>query len=396
MTSAIEHCCTITRKGLQWARTGHPWIYRDDLARVEGSHGDVVRVAHEGRCLGSAFLSTRSKITLRWIERCEEPRTPGPDFWKERLGRALERRSALAAKTDAYRVVHDAADGFPGLVADRYGPVAVLQSTIPGTERLLDFLAGELRRLPRVSAVVARNDLAIREKEGLPRETKVLAGDPPGIVWVHEEGPRGRVEFPADPLQGQKTGAYLDQRENRWRFAELARGKVLDAFSHTGLFSLHAARRSAEVTAVDTSEPALRLGEEAARRNGIENIRWLSENVFDYLKGAGSRGDRFDAVVLDPPAFAKSRADLSSARRGYREINRRAMEILAPGGILVTCSCSYNLSEGDFLDILRLAAQDARSDFRVEERRTQASDHPVLLCHPESCYLKCVILRRLG
>jgi len=387
--------CHLTRKGRQWARTGHPWVYRDDLASASGDNGDRVRVLFEGRCLGSAFLSTRSKIALRWIERGEEPRVPDDAFWKGRIEAALARRVALASKTDAYRVVHAAADGIPGLVLDRFGSLAVVQTTIAGTEKLLPFLAQQLPLMLGVDAVLARNDLAVRDREGLEREVRVLHGVCPERLWLNEEGPGGRVEFAVDPQGGQKTGAFLDQRENRWRAAEYARGRFLDAFSYSGLFALHAARQASEVLAVDTSEPALDLCEKAAARNGYENIRCLRRNVFDYLKEAGASGEPFDTVVLDPPAFAKSRREVPAAVRGYREINRRAMTLLAPGGILITCSCSYNLSARDFLDVLRRAAADGRVDFRILEHRGPASDHPVLLSYPESAYLKCFVLEKV-
>jgi len=290
----------------------------------------------------------------------------------ERLGERRGRRPAWVGTTTSYAVA-DLGTGS--------GAVALA-------------LAAELPDLLGVKAVVARNDLSIREKEGLPREVRVLLGACDERVWVHEDGPAGRIEFSVDPRQGQKTGAFLDQRENRWRAAGLARGRFLDAFCNAGLFALHAARRSAEVVAVDTSEPALELCEAAAARNSIANVRTLRQNVFDYLKEACGRSERFDAVVLDPPAFAKSRAEVPAAVRGYREINRRAMELLSSGGILTTCSCSYNLSEEDFLGVLRDAAADARAEFRVIEKRGQASDHPVLLCHPESAYLKCVVMEK--
>lgn len=389
--------CALTRKGFQWARTGHPWVYRDDLALAEGEPGDIVLVAFEGRALGTAFLSVRSRIALRWIERWPEGKErawPGESLWRERLSAANLRRQALAVRTNAYRVVHDAADGIPGLVVDRYGAVAVVQTGIPGTERLLPWLAEELPRLLGVTTVVARNDMGVREKEGLPLETRVLSGAAPGKLWAQEQGPHGALEIPVDPLGGQKTGIYLDQRENRWRAAELSRGRVLDAFCHGGLFGLHAARAAREVVSVDSSAPALELCEEAARRNRIGNVRAVQKNVFDYLKEAEAAGESFDLVVLDPPAFAKQKAEVPSAVRGYREINRRAMTLLSPGGILVTCSCSHNLSEESFVEVLRAAAADARTDFRLIERRTQASDHPVLLCHPQSQYLKCFILER--
>lgn len=387
--------CHLTRKGLQWSRAGHPWVYRDDLAFASGDHGDLVRVLVDGRCLGSAFLSTRSKIALRWVERGEEPRLPDDALWKERIEAALARRATLSSRTDAYRVVHDAADGIPGLIVDRYGSLAVVQTTIAGTEKLLPFLARELPLILGVEDVLARNDLAVREKEGLEREVRTLHGVCPERLWLHEEGPRGRVEFAVAPQVGQKTGAFLDQRENRWCAAEYARGRFLDAFSYSGLFALHAAPRASEVLVVDSSEPALELCEEAAARNGSENIKCVRQNVFDYLKEAVANGEIFDTVVLDPPAFAKSRRDVPAAIRGYREINRRAMTLLSPGGILITCSCSYNLSARDFLDVLRRAAADSRADFRVLEQRGSASDHPSLLSYPESGYLKCFVLEKV-
>ena len=390
----LEHACELTRKGFQWARTRHPWVYRDDLASASGSNGDIVRVLHEGRVIGSAFLGTRSKIALRWIERSEEPREPGAELWRERLAAAHARRAPLAARTDAYRVVHDAADGFPGLVVDRYGPVAVLQSTTAGAERIVPAIAEEIVAVLGVQAVIARNDLLIREKEGLPRESRILRGTCPDQIWVHEDGPLGRIEYPVEPQRGQKTGAYLDQRENRWAAAERAEGRFLDAFAHQGLFALHAARRAAEAIAVDSSTAALELCEEATGRNGITNLKAIRANVFDYLKEASERGMSFDRIVLDPPAFAKNRAEVPAAVRGYREINRRAMGLLGAGGLLVTCSCSYNLSEEGFLEVLREAAGGARADFRLIERRGQAADHPVVLAHPESAYLKCFILER--
>jgi 23S rRNA (cytosine1962-C5)-methyltransferase len=394
-SDSLHHVCHLTKKGFQWFLSGHPWVYRDDVGVAAGEHGDIVRVHYEGRCLGSAFFGARSKIALRWIERAESPRVPDIEFWRERLRAAAARRVAIAERTDAYRIVHDVADGFPGLVLDRYGGVAVLQSTIAGIERLLETLTTLAAEVLGVSSVVARNDLAVREKEALPRRTEVLLGSPPETLWVFEEGPNGRVQFPINPVAGQKTGAFLDQRENRWAAARRARGRFLDAFSYHGLFALHAARRVEEAVAVDTSAPALELCEQAARQNGFQNIRTVQKNVFDFLKDARRAGESFDVVVLDPPAFARSKADLPAAVRAYRDINRQSMRLLAAGGTLVTCSCSYNLSEPAFLDILRDAAAESRSDFRILEIRGPASDHPTLLCHPESRYLKCALLEKV-
>jgi 23S rRNA (cytosine1962-C5)-methyltransferase len=387
--------CTLTAKGFHWARSGHPWVYRDDLARQQGEHGDVVEVFHGTQYQGSAFLGTRSKIALRWIERAPGRRRPDAAFWRERLAAALGRRAALVESTNAYRVVNDAADGFPGLVVDRFGDVAVLQVTGAGFERLLPEVTDLVQELLGVASVVARNDAAVREKEGLPREVRVLQGVPPERVWVWEEGPLRRVEYEVNPQGGQKTGAFLDQRENRWAAARLACGRLLDAFAYQGLFSLHAAPAVEEAVAVDTSSPALRSLEAAAARNGITNVRAVEANVFEYLKRAQEEGQTFATIVLDPPAFAKSKKDVPAAVRAYRETNRRAMRLLEPGGVLVTCSCSYNLSEEGFVEVLRQAAAESRTDFHVLERRGQSCDHPVLLCHPESQYLKCLVLRRV-
>lgn len=386
--------CVLSPKGSRWARTGHPWVYRDDLVRAEGENGDIVDVVHEGRVLGTAFLSRASKIALRWIERGEEPREPDRVFWRERLEQAVARRRPIEALSEAYRVLHDAADGFPGLVADRYGRVGVLQSTTPGMERWVEAIGEDLQTVLGLEAVILRNDVSIRKKEGLPLGSRVLRGAVPAELWVAEEGPTGRIEYRVDPVEGQKTGAYLDQRENRWRLAELAKGRMLDLFSHTGLFSLHAARRVSEAVVVDTSESALEACEAAAERVGLGNLRTVARNVFDYLKDARQAGERFETISVDPPAFARSRADVEAALRGYREINRRAMELLRPGGILMTCSCSYNLGEEGFIEVLREAAAAARADFILRERRSQSSDHPSLLCHPESRYLKCVVLEK--
>jgi 23S rRNA (cytosine1962-C5)-methyltransferase len=390
--------CELNEKGLRWYRTGHPWVYRDDLAAAAGDHGDIVRVTARGRTLGTAFLSTHSKIALRWIERSESPAEPVEAFWRARLEAALRARSTLEARTSALRIVHDAADGFPGLIIDRYQTTAVLQTTTPGSERLLPLWTSLAREVLGARCVVTRNDVAVRSKEGLPEETRVLHGECVPPLWVHEDGPHGRVEFPVDPLGGQKTGAYLDQRENRWRTGELARGRCLDAFSYGGLFSLHLARAAEEVVAVDGSEDAVAACRLAAARAGAagggERIHPLRQNVFDYLKEAKGKSERFQTIVLDPPAFAKSRRELPAALRGYKEINRRAMELLDTGGVLVSCSCSYNLSEEMFLEVLREAAGDAHCEFTVLERRGQASDHPVVLRHPESAYLKCVLLRK--
>lgn len=276
----------------------------------------------------------------------------------------------------------------PGLVVDRYGPHLVTQCLTASAERFagpcLDVLAEQLP----FESVLARNDSAVRELEGLPREVRQVRGHTPSEIEVRE----GPVRYLVDPWTGQKTGAFLDQRENRLAAAAYCRGRVLDGFSYQGGFALHAARTAAEVVAVESSPAAIQRGRAAVQRNGLANVSFHQANLFEDLKQRASAGERFDAVLLDPPAFAKSRRDLAAASRAYKEINLRAMRLLVPGGILVTSSCSYNLSEDALLEILRAAAVDARRTACLLEKRTQSRDHPIRLGFSESHYLKCLVL----
>lgn len=371
--------------------SGHPWIFRDDVVDDGGaSHGDIVRlVAADGARPGWAFWSAHSKIALRRIARGDE--RPGEAVWDRRVGAALDRRAATAGWA-ARRLLFGESDGLPGCVADLYGEHLVVQVLTAGAERILPVVLASLRaRLP-VRSVLLRNDPGVRTLEGLPREVRQLDGITPETIEVDEEG----VVYLAAPWQGQKTGAFLDQRENRVAAGALARGRVLDAFSYHAAFGLHAARAAEEVVVVDASEDALRRGRENAVRNGLTRMSFVEANVFDDLRRREAEGERFDLVLLDPPAFAKSRADVPQARRGYKEINLRALKLLAPGGHLVTSSCSYNLDEASFLDLLAEAAADASVAATVVARRGQAADHPVLLGFPESRYLKCVVLREGG
>lgn len=381
---------TVSSKGLAWHQKGHPWIFRDDLEAVQDAlPGAIVALeTKKGRFLAQGFYSDRSKIAFRLISRSREPIDRA--FWKGRFQRAAQFRQLAVEKTNAYRVVYGESDGIPSLIVDRYGAHWVMQTLSQGADRETGLFADLLAELFQPSSIILRNDLSVRDLEGLPQEKKMILGDSPGRVEVFE----GDVHYRVDPWSGQKTGAYLDQRENRLRAGRLLGGKVLDAFCYQGLFALHAARSAAQVTGVDSSLEALEQAKENARLNELGNIEFLRENVFDFLKGEVERGNRYDGINLDPPAFAKSRGDVDAAVRGYKELNLRAIRLLNPGGILVTSSCSYNLSESRFLDLLRDCARDAKSDLWLMEKRGQGADHPVLLSFPESSYLKCLFLQK--
>ena len=375
-------------RGAARVRSSHPWVFRDDLARGAAGNGDVVRVTTEhGQGLGYAFYSTSSKIALRMISRGEDP--PDDGFWGGRVGNALAHRDLVVRGTDACRIVFGESDGIPGLVADRYGRHVVVQPLTAGAERVLEaVLAAVLERI-EMESVLLRNDPAVRSLEGLPREVVQLRGRTPEAIEVHE----GPIRYLVDPWRGQKTGAFLDQRENRSAAASYSRGRILDVFSYHGCFALHAAAKADQVIAVEASAEAVTRGRANAEANGLRNVSFVEANAFDDLRARGRRGEKFDTIFLDPPAFAKSRADIPAARRGYKEINLRAMQLLSPGGVLVTSSCSYNLGEEELLELLSSSASDAHLRFRLVEKRTQARDHPIRLGFPESHYLKCLVLR---
>jgi len=388
----------VSPKGLRWQRTGHPWIYRDDLAAADpAAAGELVRVlGPSGQFLGQYLFNPASKIALRLV--CPDERPVDRAFWAERLRRAVAYRAPghpscgrVVRDGTAYRMISSEADGFPGLIVDRYGEVLVLQSLSLGIERHLPILLELLQEQLRPAAIVARNDAAVRALEGLPQETALLSGERPGPIEIQE----GACRFVVDVWTGHKTGWYLDQRENRQAAARYARGRALDVFAYQGGFACHLARQAEHVTAVESSAAALAALSAQAALNGLTNVTPVEANAFDALKAMDRARERFDLIVLDPPAFAKSRRELAAARRGYKDVNLRALRCLHPGGRLVTCSCSYNLSEAAFLEILREAATDARRTVRVLEVRTQAPDHPILLSLPESHYLKCVILEAL-
>jgi 23S rRNA (cytosine1962-C5)-methyltransferase len=367
----------------------HPWVFADDVsASNTAAHGDLVRVRdNAGMVLGIAFWSSRSKIALRMVSLADV--VPDAAFWATRVDLALARRGAEIGRWPARRLLFGEGDGVPGLVADLYGTHLVIQALTAGTERIVDHVVAALRERLPVESVLARNDPAVRKLEGLEREVKQLSGTTPDEIVVDEGG----IRYTADPWRGQKTGAFLDQRENRLACRAYARGRVLDAFSYHASFALHAAFQASEVVVVDASSDALTRGRANAELNGATNLTFVEANAFEDLRERDRRGERFDLVMLDPPAFAKSRGDVVAARRGYKEINLRAFRLLAPGGVLVTSSCSYNLDEPSFEGLVREAAADAGRDVVALKRRGQAADHPVRLAFPEGRYLKCFVLR---
>ncbi|MBM4287950.1 MAG: class I SAM-dependent rRNA methyltransferase [Deltaproteobacteria bacterium] len=381
----MEKRITITKKGWRWWRSGHPWLYRDDLLPGQSAApGDIVAVQDEqGRFLGQALYSATSRIALRFL-------TGSPDpvdrvFWGARLSRAVAYRRRVVQDTDAFRLVYAEADGFPGLIVDSYNGNLVMQVHHPGMARLLPDLVDLLHQQVQPASITLRNDSEVRRLEGLPLEVEVISGHLPEPLIVRE----GPVQFLVDVRQGQKTGLFLDQRENRRDASVWAQGDVLDCFSYQGGFALHAARLARRVVAVEASAFSLAVAQENARLNGVDKVEWVQANCFDFLKEAQAAGQTFDMIILDPPAFAKSRGDRPAGQKGYLDLNRRALHLLKPGGILITCSCSYNLAAEAFLEVLRQAARESRRQVRLVECRGAARDHPVLLALPESSYLKC-------
>ena len=382
----------LTSKGFAWFRKGHPWTFRDDLEKAQdAAPGAIVSLEKKnGDFLAQGFYSDRSKIAFRLVSR--ERRAIDREFWKARLQRAAQLRQVVVRKTSAYRLVYGESDGIPSLIVDRYGDHLVMQTLSQGADQLTPLFAELLSELFQPASLVLRNDLSVRALEGLHQEKKILLGSLPGPIDVCEGG----IRYAVDPWSGHKTGSYLDQRENRVRAGGYFREKVLDAFCYQGLFGLHAARSAARVTCVDSSQEALDQAEENARLNAFKNLDFHRENIFDFLKEEMERKNQYNGINLDPPAFAKSRGDVAAASRGYKELNLRALRLLRPGGILITSSCSYNLSESKFLEILKDSAQDAKAEARIIEKRGQSADHPILLSFPESSYLKCIILEKIS
>lgn len=381
----------LTRRGEDRLESGHPWIFAGDVAeRGAAQAGQAVRVVNaKGRFLGIAHYSSTSQITLRLLSREDEAIDRA--FFLRRLRAAAAHRERVAPDCPAFRLVHAEGDLLPGLIIDRYGGCLVLQLLDQGMDAARDVLLDCLQELFSPRGVIARNDVPVRKLEGLPLEPELLAGEIPERVSTSMNG----LTFQADLRRGQKTGVYLDQRENYLAAARWARGRALDCFTSTGGFALHLAARCESVEGVDSSPEALRAAESNRQANAIANLTFREANAFDYLAGLVSARRQFDTVVLDPPAFAKSRTNLDAALRGYKEINFKALRLLAPGGTLVTCSCSHHVQESALLQVVAEAALDARRTLRILERRTQAQDHPILLTVPETLYLKCVIFEVL-
>lgn len=347
--------------------------------------GAIVRVLDpRSRFLGQAHYSAASQIALRMLSRSAGPLDIGA-----RIGAAQAFREKVVTDSTAYRLVHAEADFLPALIVDRYGDSFAIQALDQGMDCSTPEIVAALNEQFSPSAIVARNDAAVRSLEELPRETKILAGELDGPVTIRMNG----FQMEADLLGGQKTGVFLDQRENYLAAARYASGKALDCFTSTGGFALHLARTCEEVEAIDSSAAALATAERNATANGISNVTFREADVFDVLSGYVSARRNFDAIVLDPPAFAKSRKQIDGALRGYKDINLRALRLLQTGGILVTCSCSHHVSEAMLLEIVAEASLDSGRTLRVLERRTQAQDHPILLTVPETLYLKCLILQ---
>jgi 23S rRNA (cytosine1962-C5)-methyltransferase len=386
-----ESTVHVTSRGEARVLRGHPWVFRSDLAQGgSAAPGALVRVVGpRGRALGFAFHSTRSEIRLRMVSR--EDTLPS-DLLRQRLVDALRWRETVAEGAETCRLVHGEGDGLPSVVVDRYGNYLVVQTLSQATEALKDELVALLVELLQPRGILERNDPRVRELEGLDRRVSLLYGEVPEAVPVEIGG----VRFEADLWRGQKTGLFLDQRENHVMARAYARGRVLDGFAYDGGFGLQVASVATEVLAADVSAEAVARIRRNAELNGFTNVTAREANVFDLLHELSDSGERFDSVILDPPAFAKSRSAVESARRGYKEINLRALRLLSPGGCLITCSCSYHVQESDLEEILAAAANDAGATVTVVEKRRQARDHPIVLGVPETYYLKCFVLRKLA
>ena len=380
---------TITKRGAERARARHCWIYRSDVTEAKSARpGELVRVVEPGgRVMGYALYSSRSQIALRFVSFDEEQ--IDREFWRRRLLSAERLRKEVVHDTTAYRLVYGESDLLPSLIVDRYNDSFVIQTLSQGMDALKQMWIELLVELYNPRAIIERNEARVRDLEGLPRKAGIVYGSDPGELVIEENG----LRFGVNLVEGQKTGAFLDQRENRVTSATYACGRALDCFTFQGGFALHLTRGAESVIAVDVSGPALAQAKRNAELNQASNIEFIEANVFDLLRQLEEKGERFDVINLDPPAFAKNRASIDAAMRGYKEINLRAMKMLSDGGTLITSTCSYHMSETQFLNVLANAAGDAGRFARIIEKRTQARDHPVLISMPETYYLKCMILQ---
>ena len=384
----------VNKRGATRVRQGHLWIYKSDVVEVDADRGSIVFVTDEGgNFIGQAFYSDASQIALRFLTLGKEE--IDREWWRQRIRQCNARRQ-LPADTNAFRLIYSEGDLLPSLIVDRYADVLVLQTLSQGTESVKSLISELLIEEFSPRAIIERNDARVRQLEGLPLVATTLFGSAPEEFEILQHG----LRFLVAPSGGQKTGSFLDQRENRLAARAAAqttkRGRALDCFTFNGAFALHLASVCEKVVGIDISNDAIQAAERNAQLNEISNVEFREANVFDALREMEMSGEHFDTIVLDPPAFAKNRASLKSALRGYKEINLRALKLLNPGGVLITCTCSYHVSEDLFLEIIAAAAVDAKRRVQIVEKRMQASDHPVLVGMPETYYLKCVIARVLA
>ena len=381
----------LLRRGVERWQRGHPWIYHSDLKSNEGlGGGEVVRVLdHRGWFLGQAFYSKQSKIALRWLTYEDFP--VNADFFRARILQAQALRERVYPLDQTYRAIYSEADLLPGLIVDRYGDYLSAQFLVKGTDDRKELLADLLVEAWGARGLMNRSDTSVRTLEGLAPVKEVLRGEIPPSVDYSE----GALRMRADLREGQKTGSFLDQKDNHLRSTTYAQGQALDCFAYSGGFALQVATRAAKVTAIEISQHAVALLKTNAELNGLQNVEAVVANAFDFLREAVDEGRHFDTVVLDPPSFARKNGDIEAALRGYKEINLRAMQLLRPGGFLLTCSCSHHVSETLFEQMLESAAADAKRRLQIVERRGASVDHPVLLSLPETRYLKCFVLRAL-
>jgi 23S rRNA (cytosine1962-C5)-methyltransferase len=379
----------VTKRGADRVRGGHLWIYRSDVVDTgDAPGGSVVSVHDEHRnFIGQALFSNSSEITLRFLTQSDE--LIDREWWRRRILDAAARRRRISKNTNSYRLVYSEGDLLPSLIIDRYHDILVLQTLSQGTEAVKPMLVELLVENFAPRALIERNEVRVRTFEGLELIAGTLHGESPDELEILQNG----VRFIMAPLKGQKTGAFLDQGENYLAARTIAYGSALDCFTFHGGFALNLASVCERVIGIDISSEAIVAARRNAELNRLHNVEFREANVFDHLRELESAGEKFDTIVLDPPAFAKNRVSLKTAARGYKEINLRALKLLKPGGILVTCTCSYHVSEELFLNILADAANDAHRRLQIMEKRTQASDHPILLGVPETYYLKCVIAR---
>ncbi|HXI24366.1 MAG TPA: class I SAM-dependent rRNA methyltransferase [Pyrinomonadaceae bacterium] len=405
----------ITTRGAKRIRKGHLWVYRSDVRDAQDiERGAIVSVVDEAKnSVGQAFYSDQSEIALRFLSTSRE--IIDGDWWRVRLRQCAERRSAIAKETNAYRLVYSEGDLLPSLIVDVYDGHYVLQALSQGTDRLQKEIVELMVEEFKPRSISERNDARVRQFEGLELRKGVVYVSAPGAIAAGSSDPlptgrgtdtlrslsgaeeieinQNAVRFMVSPLSGQKTGAFLDQRENYLAAARVAHGRALDCFTFNGGFALHLAKSCESVVGIDISQEAVASAQRNAQLNDASNVEFKTANVFDALREMEADGERFDTIVLDPPAFTKSRATIKSGARGYKEINLRALKLLNPGGLLITCTCSYHISEEMFLGIIADAAVDARRRLQIIEKRGQSSDHPVLLGVPETHYLKCLIAR---